>query len=240
MGCAQRPRKGWMGRQQRRKKGSRQYSVGTGQAAGRQTEEKKGGWEGGESPGRRPAAARRAPEARGWGPRSGLREGRGDTGGATRGLTMARRREVSDSRAGGAGQPPPPSRRSVSPGLAAGQLAPRPRLCPLARSLARWLGRPGRGAPPGRTETAACTAPPSPGPQPRRPLRRWPRLRSSSCPRPARPAPHPPRTAQLRTPRVSRVFSLCGISPAFRSGLCSGLPPRTKVVGRPEAFLFHL
>lgn len=142
--------------------------------------------------------------------------------------------------AGGAGQPPPPSRRSVSPGLAAGQLAPRPRLCPLARSLARWLGRPGRGAPPGRTETAACTAPPSPGPQPRRPLRRWPRLRSSSCPRPARPAPHPPRTAQLRTPRVSRVFSLCGISPAFRSGLCSGLPPRTKVVGRPEAFLFHL
>lgn len=33
---------GKMGRLQRRKKGSRQYSVGTGQAVGRQIEEKKG------------------------------------------------------------------------------------------------------------------------------------------------------------------------------------------------------
>lgn len=103
MGCAQRPRKGWMGRQQRRKKGSRQYSVGTGQAAGRQTEEKKGGWEGGESPGRRPAALGGHRRHGAGGPGAGCAKAEGTRGGATRGLTMARRREVSDSRAGGRG-----------------------------------------------------------------------------------------------------------------------------------------
>lgn len=152
LGCAQRPRKGWMGRQQRRKKGSRQYSVGTGQAAGRQTEEKKGGWEGGESPGRRPAALGGHRRHGAGGPGAGCAKAEG-TRGVRRGDSpwLGVGRCPTLGRAGGAGQPPPPSRRSVSPGLAAGQLAPRPRLCPLARSLARWLGRPGRGAPPGRT-----------------------------------------------------------------------------------------
>lgn len=60
----------------------------------------------------------------------------------------ARFRVRRSGRRAGPGAPPPPSRRSRLPGLAGGQLRPR-------RSAARL---PGRGAPPGRTQTAARPA----------------------------------------------------------------------------------
>ncbi|XP_063507454.1 actin nucleation-promoting factor WASL-like [Pongo pygmaeus] len=113
---------------------------------------------------------------------------------------MARRRAASDAWSGGRGRARhrlPPAAR-VSPGLAKGQLRPRWRLGPLRL--------PGRGAPPGRAETAA---PPRPALQ--------------------RPPP-PPRGTPCRD-SVSRAETLCrspgvpSLSVPFAGNLLSS-PPR--------------
>lgn len=160
-------------------------------------------------------SAKRAQEARGWGPGAGCAKAEG-TPGCFAGLTMARRREVSHSRAGGAAEPPPPSGRSVSPGLAAGQLAPRPRLSPLARQP-RPRG-PRQGGP------RRPPAPPRPARDPSRDAP--PTLATSLASAPlavcCQPAPPPPRTAQLRTPWVSRVFFALRDQFSLCSGRCRG------------------
>lgn len=197
---------------------------------------KEGGWEGGESSGR-PAALGGHRRHRAGGPERAARRPRGH-GDATRDSPWlgVRRRPVL-RRVGRRG----PSATASLPalGLAGSgcRTARTAAAAPSARSLAHSLGRPGRGAPSGRAETAACTAPPSPGPQPRRPLRRKPRLRSPRSPLPARPAPHPLRTAQLRTSRVSRVFSLCGIRSALAldAAEISRLGPRLSSGQKPSS-----
>ncbi|XP_029420420.1 basic proline-rich protein-like [Nannospalax galili] len=145
---------------------------------------------------------------------------------------MARRRAASDTGRAGPGQPPPPSRRWISPGLAGGQLGPSRRLSP--------LGLPGRGAPPGRAETAARPRPAAPAPtwardpEPRRPLRRRAPDLSPRRPQPLRPAspnplpapprppaacgdPDPRRPAHPETPLCSRHRRALSGSP-YRSG----------------------
>lgn len=141
--------------------------------------------------------------------------------------------------AGGARLPPPPCRRSVSPGLAAGQLAQRPRLRPSARSLARsgaQAAGPRQGGP------RRPPAPPRPAWDPSRDAPSVSSLASAPLavrcqPAPPRPAPHPPRTAQPRTPRVSRVFSLCGISSALAldAAEVSRLGPRLSSGQKPSS-----
>lgn len=192
--------------------------------ADRQIKEKKGGWEEGESQERSrvPSWSRRHPA---WGWRSAEDGAKAEgTPGGDAGLTMARLAAASDARAGGRGRARrrlPPAAR-VSPGLARGQLRPRWRLGP--------LGLPGRGAPPGRVETAApprpalqCPPPP-PRPTPCRdalsragPLaappdapRGSPRLSRNPLPPPPRPParlpdPDPRRPVPPKMPLFSRL-----------------------------------
>lgn len=204
-----------MGRWHRRKKGSWQYSVGTEQAAGPQIEEKKGGWEGGESPKRQGALSGHKRHGAG-GPERAARRPRGHRGASRDSPWLGVGRCPTLRRAGGAGEPPPPSGRSVSPGLAAGQLARRPRLSPLVRQP-RPRG-PRQGGP------RRPPAPPRPARDPSREAP--PTLATSLASAPlavcCQPAPPPPRTAQLRTPRVSRVFFALRDQFSLSSGPCRG------------------
>ena len=188
------------------------------------SKKRRGGWEEGESQERSrvPSWSRRHPA---WGWRSAEDGAKAEgTPGGDAGLTMARLAAASDARAGGRGRARrrlPPAAR-VSPGLARGQLRPRWRLGP--------LGLPGRGAPPGRVETAApprpalqCPPPP-PRPTPCRdalsragPLaappdapRGSPRLSRNPLPPPPRPParlpdPDPRRPVPPKMPLFSRL-----------------------------------
>lgn len=141
--------------------------------------------------------------------------------------------------AGGARLPPPPCRRSVSPGLAAGQLAQRPRLRPSARSLARsgaQAAGPRQGGP------RRPPAPPRPAWDPSRDAPSVSSLASAPLavrcqPAPPRPAPSENRPAE-DAPGFPRLLALRDQF-SLSSGRCRGLSSRTEVVERPEAF-FHL
>lgn len=133
--------------------------------------------------------------------------------------------------AGGAGEPPPPSGRSVSPGLAAGQLSPRPRLSqltrePRPRGPARE-GRDGRLHRPAQPGTPAETRPPNSGHKPR--------LRSPSCLRPARPAPSENRPAEdaLGFPRL--LCSAGSVQPQLRTLQGTRLSPRLPGGQKPSS-----
>lgn len=193
VGCVQRSRKD--GEAAEKKERVTAILGGDWAGSGPADRRKEGGWEGGESSGRPTALGGHRRHGAG-GPERAARRPRGD-GDATRDspwLGVGRRpilRRV--GRRGASATASLPALGLAGSGCRTARTAAAARS---VRSLARSLGRPGRGAPPGRAETAACTAPPSLGPQPRRPLRRKPRLRSPRCPLPARPAP--PRT--LREP----------------------------------------
>lgn len=195
-----------------------------------------GGWRGFGAP----SSARRAQKAWGWGPGAGCAKAEG-TRGCDAGLTMARRPEASGSPAGGSAGPVghrlPAGARSRRVWLQDSSHSGRGSVRSLARSLAHSLGRPGRGAPPGRAETAACTAPPSPGPQPRRPLRRKPRLRSPRSPAASPPRPAPSENRPAEDALVSRVFSLCGIRSALAldAAEISRLGPRLSSGQKPSS-----
>lgn len=142
-----------------------------------------------------------------WWPKVGCAKAEG-TRGWRRGTHhgSARFRVRRSGRRAGPGAPPPPSRRSVSPDLARGQLRPRWRL--------GSLRLPGRGAPPGRAETAAPPRPAFQCPPPTR--RRTPcrdtrgtdsrsraePLRSAASPTPLADLPGAPATLFLRRPTL--------------------------------------
>lgn len=194
LGCAQRPRKGWIGRQQRRKKGSRQYSVGTGQAAGRQTEEKKGGWEGGESPGRRPAALGGHRRHGAGGPGAGCAKAEG-TRGVRRGDSpwLGVGRCPTLGRAGRVSHRLPPGAQSRRVWLQDSSHRGRGS----ARSLARWLA--GSGAQAAGPRQGGPRRPPAPPRPARDPSRDAPSVAGlASAPLAVRGQPAPPRT--LREP----------------------------------------
>lgn len=188
--------------------------------ADRQIKEKKGGWEGGESQERSRVPSRRERHpAGGWRSTAGCGKAEG-TPGCDAGLTMARLGAASDARAGGRGRARhrlPPAAR-VSPGLARGQLRPRWRL--------GQLGLPGRGAPPGRVETAA---PPRPALQcPPPPPRRTPSRDSLSRALPLAAPPTPP--PDMPSSPATLFFLLPALQPVAPT-LTLGGPSRR---GRPS------
>lgn len=218
-----------MGRRQGRKKGSRQYSVETGQAAGRQTEEKKGGWEGGQSPGRRSALGGHGRHGAG-GPERAAPRPRGH-GGATR-----------DSPWLGVGRRPTlrQAGRVTTASLPALRLAGSG--CRTARTAAAALpARSGaQAAGPRQGGPRRPPAPPRPAWDPSREAPSVASLASAPLavrcqPAPPRPAPSENRPAEDAPGFPRLVFWLCGIGCSLSSALCRGLPPSTEAVGRPEA-----
>lgn len=187
---------------------------------GRQTDQRKEGGMGGRRVPGALKSSKQEREAPSWGLaiHSGLREGGGDTGlrrGTHHGSARGRVR-----RSGGRGRAchrlPPAAR--VSPGLARGQLRPRWRL--------GQLGLPGRGAPPGRVETAA---PPRPALQcPPPPPRRTPSRDSLSRALPLAAPPTPP--PDMPSSPATLFFLLPALQPVAPT-LTLGGPSRR---GRPS------
>lgn len=161
--------------------------------ADRRKEGGMGGWRVSGAP---TSSARRAPEARGWGPRSGLREGRGDTGGCDAGThhgSASGGVRLSGGRAGRVSHRLPPGAQSRRVWLQDSSHRGRGS----ARSLARWLA--GSGAQAAGPRQGGPRRPPAPPRPARDPSRDAPSVASlASAPLAVRGQPAPPRT--LREP----------------------------------------